>query len=103
MTVTAIPASQLRYLDTHGDPASDYLALSGICRDRGFDLAIVRGRRRDQRAVDQRRAACVDLRELGWSSTRIGRAIGRDHVTVLWLLGRTARSKLVKRGIMVSK
>lgn len=45
---------------------------------------------REPNVVAARRAVCKELRALGWSYPRIGRAIGRHHTSVL---------ELVRRGV----
>ncbi len=49
------------------------------------------GPRRDQRACSARWAVMAALDDLGWSSTKIGNYLNRDHTTVLWGLGRLNR------------
>jgi len=49
------------------------------------------GPTRRQRACWARWSAMGALRDMGWSTPAIGRALNRDHTTVLYGLGRLSR------------
>ena len=56
------------------------------CHEMGLDPAVVRGSYRHQEYVMARREIARELRTLGYSYPAIGRAINRDHSTVMSLL-----------------
>lgn len=60
----------------------------------GSAAAILSGSRL-ARVVSQRRSLVHALKAVGWSTGRIGRAIGRDHTTVLALLKTKPAAKWV--------
>lgn len=62
--------------------------LTEIAQRTGVPVELILSRSREQRVVAARRRVIWELHERGWSSVAIGRAIGRDHVTVLFALGR---------------
>lgn len=49
------------------------------------------GRGKTQRVYMARCAVIARLRERGWSSVRIGKALCRHHTTILYALGRLSR------------
>lgn len=62
--------------------------LRRVASECGTTPAMVRGFRRDAAARTARRRAIAEMREAGASSVEIGRALGRDHTTILYHLGR---------------
>lgn len=54
-----------------------------VARERGVTLADLLGRRRTPRVAAARHELYSLLYGLGYSSTEIGRAVDRDHATVL--------------------
>lgn len=67
------------------------MLLVEVCEQLGCTDVELRSRRRDPQLTDLRRAAARRMRDAGLSTPVIGAALDRDHTTVLWLLGRTAR------------
>lgn len=55
-------------------------------RHLGFSLEILRGRSRARQHVDARMAVSLEARDAGYSLSEIGRALHRDHTTILALL-----------------
>lgn len=67
-----------------------------FCRARYLSAETVRGRSREPSIVRIRRELAGVMTAAGCSSVEIGKVLGRDHTTVLHMLGRTQRGK-VKR------
>lgn len=63
-----------------------------VAYDFGVSEAALRGPGRMRFLVLARREFCLRATVLGYSSTEIGRAINRDHTTVLHLLDRLGRT-----------
>jgi chromosomal replication initiation ATPase DnaA len=61
-----------------------------VCLARGVPLSAIYGRDTAQAAADARADVYAALRERNWSCTRIGRAFGRDHTTIIHALKRRA-------------
>lgn len=80
MTVAALTSAEY-------ETASDRQTVNRIAGSLGVDPDALRGPRRHQEYVQARRVVARDLRGLGWSYPRIGRALGnRDHTTIMYLL-----------------
>lgn len=67
-----------------------------ICEKHGVSINVVLGKSRDALAVDARREICTLLREMGFSSTKIGLIVNRDHTSVLALTGSLKRKRKAK-------
>ena len=72
---------------------SDRYLTHQIARQLGFDPLVVLSPSRMPNAVQARAEVAQVLRELGWSYPRIGRAIGRRHDVVMFLLGASKRGR----------
>jgi chromosomal replication initiation ATPase DnaA len=80
---------------------SDWLRVNRIAIEHGYDPGELRGPRKIQALVSQRRVVAKVLRAAHWSYPRIGRALGgRDHSCVWWLLrgGRRGRVQSTRGG-----
>lgn len=65
-----------------------------VCQEHGITIVELRGRGRSRVMVDARRRASLLLRkELGMSFPAIGRALGRDHSSIINLLGRNPHKR----------
>ena len=64
-----------------------------VARQLGHDPGVVLSHSRAANAVQARTEVAQVLRELGWSYPRVGRAIGRDHAAVMYLLGTSKRGR----------
>ena len=73
--------------------ASDRYLTHQIARKLGHDPEVVLTPSRVPNAVQARAEVAQVLRELGWSYPRVGRAIGRDHAAVMYLLGTSKRGR----------
>lgn len=62
--------------------------LRRVASECGTTPEMVRGVRKDPAARRARLRAVDEMRAFGASTLEIGRAIGRDHTTVLYYLGR---------------
>jgi chromosomal replication initiation ATPase DnaA len=60
--------------------------VEAICQQHEVALDEVLGRRRTRRIVAARHNVMVALRARGWSTTRIGQILCRDHSTVVHAL-----------------
>lgn len=72
-------------------PAPDFRfrhLLKRVCAMLDVNQADVLGPRRYKRLVDARAIIAAALRERGWALTDIGRAMNRDHTTIISLLKR---------------
>ena len=58
-------------------------AISRAAEHHGVTVAEIKGRSRLGHVVAARQDVFLALREAGWSFPRIGRAMGRDHSTVM--------------------
>ena len=67
------------------DSSADVLrrAISRAAEHHGVTVAEIKGRSRLGPAAAARQDVFLALREAGWSFPRIGRAMGRDHSTVM--------------------
>ena len=67
------------------DSPADVLrrAINRAAEHHGVTVAEIKGRSRLGHVVAARQDAFLALREAGWSFPRIGRAMGRNHSTVL--------------------
>ena len=67
------------------DSPADVLrrAISRAAEHHGVTVAEIKGRSRLGPVVAARQDVFLALREAGWSFPRIGRAMGRDHSTVM--------------------
>ena len=67
------------------DSPADVLrrAINRAAEHHGVTVAEIKGRSRLGRAAAARQDVFLALREAGWSFPRIGRAMGRDHSTVM--------------------
>ena len=65
---------------------SDRYLTHQIARQLGLDPLVVLSPNRMPNAVQARAEVAQVLRELGWSYPRIGKAIGRSHATVMYLI-----------------
>ena len=65
---------------------SDRYLTHQIARQLGFDPLVVLSPNREAKYVQARAEVAQVLRELGWSYPRIGKAIGRSHATVMYLI-----------------
>lgn len=72
------------------------------CRLLGYDPEEVRGPSKARAAVERRRAVCFLLRPR-YSLPEIGRAVNRDHATVLYLLRGGRHRQRVTMVLMPSK
>lgn len=65
--------------------------LEELCRRRGLSVYTdVRIRDRRPALVKRRQELAIELRLAGYSLPQIGKALGRDHSTILYLLKRAA-------------
>jgi hypothetical protein len=78
----------------------EYLRDWCVCN--GTRLAQMRGRAKGAFVTAQRRALCAALHRQGFSSVEIGRALGRDHTTVLAAIATHERSKAGATRIVTS-
>lgn len=62
--------------------------LRRVAAECGTTAEMTRGVRRDRAARLARERAIREMRDFGASTLEIGRAVGRDHTTVLYYLGR---------------
>lgn len=62
--------------------------LKDVCLSNGLLVREATGRSRDERTHTRRVGVMRDLRDLGWSFTEIGKALKRDHTTILQILER---------------
>lgn len=62
-----------------------------VAAKHGLTAEDILGRSRKLLVVEARRDVCLRLREQGWSYPAIGRAVNRDHATIMSLLARPAR------------
>jgi Bacterial dnaA protein helix-turn-helix len=70
------------------------IIVAEVCAAHAIATDAVKSRKRDMRHSSARRTIAKRLHdELNYSSERIGRIIGRNHSTVLYLIGATADSK----------
>lgn len=60
--------------------------LKQLCKDNGFDVAIVVGKPRDDEAVKRRKLIACALHALGHSYSDIGRAMNRSHSTIMYMV-----------------
>lgn len=67
--------------------------LAEACRVRFLRVEDVRGKSRSTSMARARREIAAVMHAAGCSSVEIGRELGRDHSTILYLLGRTAAAK----------
>ena len=72
---------------------SDRYLTHQIARQLGHDPLVVLSPNREAKYVQARTEVAQVLRELGWSYPRIGRAIGRRHDVVMFLLGASKRGR----------
>ncbi len=61
------------------------------CIARGIDVRELRSERRQQYLVVLRRVIASQARQQGYSYTVIGRALNRDHTTIMSALGARSR------------
>ena len=64
-----------------------------VCDEGHASLDDVLSACRTRSVVACRRACAFELQRRGLSTSEIGRLLGRDHTTVLHMLGRTRRGK----------
>ena len=78
---------------------SDRYLTHQVARQLGHDPTWALGPSREAKYVQARTEVAQVLRELGWSYPRVGRAIGRDHAAVMYLLGtsKRGRARLARR------
>lgn len=69
---------------------TDRETIEAVCALNGFDEEAVLGRSRFWDVAVERAALCVALSRMGWSASKIGRALRKDHTTILYLLKRYA-------------
>ena len=62
-----------------------------MCHELGVSVWRVRSRSRDRKLVMVRRDIAHRLREAGHSFPAIGKALNRDHTSIMHLLGKTKR------------
>lgn len=67
--------------------------LRNVAAGTGVAIADIVGPSRKARVVDARGLVIWALRERGWSTPLIARAVNRSHVTVLHALGRLGRQR----------
>lgn len=99
--MTAIRAIPLAEYNAKLRSMSDWLRVNTLAFELGYDPEELRGPRKLQALVSQRRAVAKVLRAQKWSYPRIGRALGgRDHSCVWWLLkgGRRGRVQSARGG-----
>ena len=72
---------------------SDRYLTHQVARQLGHDPTVVLSPSRHANAVQARAEVAQVLRELGWSYPRVGRAIGRNHSEVMYLLGASKRGR----------
>jgi hypothetical protein len=73
--------------------AGDRYLTHQIARQLGHDPKWALSPSREAKYVQARAEVAQVLRELGWSYPRIGRAIGRGHSDVMFLLGASKRGR----------
>jgi len=94
MTVTAITVAEYNARAARQQAEADWLTVTRVCRELGYNPEAIRGPHRDLENVTPRRVVAKALRDLGWSYPRIGRGIGgRNHATIMALLGKTKRGR----------
>ncbi len=69
--------------------AKSYLAY--LCKEYGFDINLVKCRRRDRSLVDSRVVIALKMRGAGYSYPIIGMAMDRDHTSIMHLVKRGVR------------
>lgn len=57
-------------------------AIARVAELTGVPAADITGRSRFREHFRARRLVCLDLRARGWSYSRIGKLLGRDHSTI---------------------
>ena len=72
---------------------SDRYLTHQVARQLGHDPGVVLSPSRARPDVQARAEVAQVLRELGWSYPRVGRAIGRGHSDVMFLLGASKRGR----------
>jgi chromosomal replication initiation ATPase DnaA len=72
---------------------SDRYLTHQVARQLGHDPLVVLSPNREAKYVQARAEVAQVLRELGWSYPRIGKAIGRGHSDVMFLLGASKRGR----------
>lgn len=72
---------------------SDRYLTHQVARQLGHDPLVVLSPSREAKYVQARTEVAQVLRELGWSYPRIGKAIGRRHDVVMFLLGTSKRGR----------
>ena len=79
---------------------SDRYLTHQVARQLGHDPGVVLSPSRIPNAVQARTEVAQVLHELGWSYPRVGRAIGRHHANVMYLLGagKRGRERQERRG-----
>ena len=93
MTLLALTRTTYRAKASALDSASDRYLTHQIARQLGHDPKWCLGPSREAKYVQARAEVAQVLRELGWSYPRVGRAIGRDHAAVMYLLGAGKRGR----------
>jgi len=83
-------ASPREHFERAPMPQAVRAALAQAATRQGVPVTAILGRGRQPQVVAARREVCHLLRARGWSQTRIGRALGRDHTTVLRFLRQPA-------------
>lgn len=63
-----------------------YEYVSARCRELGYDPQVIRGSNRRREHVLVRRTIADEMRRDGHSFPEIGRALNRDHSTIMFLL-----------------
>lgn len=71
--------------------------VSRVARERSLSPDVIRGKSRIAHHVSARRQVCVEAREAGFSLSEIGRAIHRDHSTVLGLLRKADAVAMIEK------
>ena len=64
-----------------------------ICCDGGVLVPVLFGRSQQEVVMNARRQVVSYLKSLGWSSSQVGRLLGRSRVAIYGLIKRTVRSR----------
>lgn len=94
MTTTEVTRRQMQTYD-HKERDADLRAIiAAVGRCRSVSVDVIRGRSRKVEHVLARVEVCTIARNSGFSLHEIGRAIQKDHSTVIHLLKKTAGIKV---------
>jgi DNA-binding transcriptional MerR regulator len=94
MTDTEVTRRQMQTYD-HKERDADLRAIiAAVGRSRSMSVEVIRGRSRMADHVSARVEVCVIARNAGFSLHEIGRAIQKDHSTVIHLLKKAPEVKV---------